>query len=224
MTLKQENGNRSVTHKYRIKQWKCYRHVNRQLACYYMSKEGCHQQLGATRKGNPTSPMNGDSIVGMEKYDLNNIKFCLAQPIIERNDDCSDELIFPHIPIVSLTPNPEVFHKLVEKCIKWFEWPGPKNCATDYSIQCAYEWGPRNLIPKGFEQVTEGEVQLGDYIWQSKHHSNFDYWGKVNTASSAFVHPGTPIERRGIIFNHRNGKSTKFDYYEPFVIRRKQQN
>lgn len=222
LTLKQEKGNKTVEHKYRLKKWKMYQHVNRQLACYYMYRENCdHGVIGVTMKGNPTTIEKAYAMIGCNKYDLGNIIFAIAYPIRKYTDDDDGSMIHPHDPLVSFTPT-KTFNSNVEKYLKWFDWPGSENTEIDVPIQCAHEWGPANLIPKGYERVTEGEVKDGDMVWHSNSYNKNGYWVRVGSYYGVYEKAGTKIEKQGVRSEHKDGSFKDFDWYEPFVIRLKQ--
>ena len=218
LTLKQEKGNKGVEHKYKVKDYKSYLHVNRELACYLIYKQECYM-IGMTKKGEPTHPIKGDVIYGYDGYDRRNIKLCIAQRLFSY-DKLGDDLIFPDINLVSLELG-VTFHSTVNKVIECFESRIPHNEIFDCSIQCCCEWGPKNLIPKGYEWIKEGTVQEGDYVWMGDSYSNrHDYWSKAkNDYFNDII--GKPIEKKGVVFIHKDGSKDHFEYYEPFVIRKK---
>lgn len=219
LTLKQEKGNKGIEHKYKIKDYESYRHVNRELACYLINKRGC-DMIGMTEKGEPTSPMKGNVIYGYYGYDRRNIIFCITQRIFSY-DKSDNDLIFPDINLVSLTPG-ITFQSTVNKVIECFKSRIHNNMAFDCSIQCYHEWGPKNLIPRGYEWVKEGTVQEGDYVWISDTSPNrLDYWSKAKNNDFYHYGIGKPIEKKGVVFVHKDGNKDRFEYYEPFVIRKK---
>ena len=219
LTLKQEKGNKDIKHKYKIKDYESYRHVNRELACYLIYKRGCYI-IGMTQNGKPTNPMKGDVIYGYYYYDRRNITFCVTQRIFSY-DKSDNDLIFPDISLVSLTPG-VTFQSTVNKVIEFFESRVFNNHIFDCSIQCSHEWGPKNLIQKGYEWIKEGTVQEGDYIWIIESYPNrSDYWSKVKNNYYSHEKIGKPIEKKGFMFIHKDGSKTQFEYYEPFVIRKK---
>lgn len=61
----------------------------------------------------------------------------------------------------------------------------------DYSMECAYIWGPENSIPKGYDHVKEGLIQNGDYYFEC----GWDYWCWISVdVSFASAKMGTKIE------------------------------
>lgn len=219
LTLKQEKGSKNIKHKYRIKDYESYRHVNRELACYLINKRGC-RMLGMSEKGKPTNPIKGDVIYGYDGYDKNNIIFCITQRIFSY-DKSDNDMMFPDIDLVSLTPG-MTFQSTVNKVIECFESRMLNNEIFDCSIQCFREWGPKNLIPKGYEWVKEGTIQEGDYVWISDSNPNRrDYWSKVKNNISSHERIGKPIEKSKVVFIHKDGSETQFEYCKPFIIRKK---
>lgn len=219
LTLKQEKGNKDIEHKYKIKDYESYRHVNRELACYLINKRGC-LMLGMSEKGKPTNPIKGDVIYGYDGYDKRNIIFCITQRIFSF-DKSDNDLIFPDINLVSLTPG-MTFQYTVNSVIECFESRMRNNEIFDCSIQCSHEWGPKNLIPKGYEWVKEGTVQEGDYVWIiDSYPDRHDYWSKIKNNIYSHERIGKSIEKSGVVFIHKDGSKTRFEYYEPFVIRKK---
>ena len=217
LTLKQEKGNKNIKHKYRIKDYKCYRHVNRELACYLINKQDCCM-IGMTEKRKPTTPLNGYTIYGYNVYDPKNITFCITANIFSHNRN--DDLIFPDLDLVSYRPSPS-FQYHVNDIIKCLEDAMHNNEIHDYSCQCSFEWGPKNLIPKGFVWVKEGNIQDGDFVWVSENANHSDYWSKVTIDKRFHAEVGQPIEKRGIIFIDEDESETLFEYYHPFIIRKK---
>ena len=112
------------------------------------------------------------------------------------------------------------FQNRVNKVIKCLEDDICNNKIKDYSCQCSYEWGPKNLIPKGYVWVKEGKVEDGDFVWVSEHCNEYDFWRKVDNNSSLYAKVGQTIEKKGIRFIHEDKSETLFEYYKPFIVRK----
>jgi len=122
----------------------------------------------------------------------------------------SDISIYPELNKISLN----------KKIIDWRNFDSllndHENYFVDYSIEAFKVWGPSSLIPKGYEQITEGTVADGDYYFEKGH------WINTNISFTP-INIGATIKETGIVWSGKHTgreENESLKYYNQFVIRK----
>ena len=214
LTLKKTKGNKSVPNKYIVKNWRCFWHVSRERACYYIMHYGCGSIIGMT-KDKVVSPEVGTQIFGFDAYNPNMFTFCEADPVCDRHFGF-DDTIFPDHSSVGITLHPN-FHNKIQRLIDTMSKREYLGCGLVYLHKCRDIFVPEQFIPKGWEHITSGKIQKGDLVWEHNREV-YGYWREPFTFEDEHA-----IEATGIEFRCENdeSKSDSYSYYSPFVIRKK---
>lgn len=201
--------------KYQMKNWEVYHGVSKELACFYAYKNG-REMLGFNKCFTELADIPKAKIVlSYNPYD--NI-VCVVQKYSMKQGRGWDAKypLHPHIGI-SL----ENFSYRMERIIDCFN--DNKKSIKDHSIEARRIWGPRNLIPSGYEHITSGKVQEGDLYWcyDSYDRGMNDYWLECEISFSGHK-PGSEIKLSEftVIYSDKSRNTTVF--YDPFVVRKKQ--
>ena len=134
---------------------KFYDKISFDLANYFAVSNGCALRF-LDKKGNVSIRRNAEKAIGYGHYDK---VIAFITPNIRTKKVDFNTSIYPDIYSVTLSTNMIDFSRY-EKLINDHE-----NSFFDYSIDAANIWGPSELIPIGFINITEGLVQEGDYYW-----------------------------------------------------------
>lgn len=207
--------------KYELIDYEVYPNISKELAFYLAVKKDCGLS-GFTGK-KPCHPMKGKQIIGFHQW-CNDVIVCQISKIQTSDINKiigSDISIYPQINNISFRANKSDFSESISNLVSHYE----NGVFADFSIDAFNIWAPNNLIPKGYDHITSGEVQEGDYYFDSKTHSNsLDTWLSVDVSFSGYK-PSRKIELRGVKYvgdNHRyrdNGEVV--NYYQPFIIRKR---
>lgn len=199
------------THKYEIKKWECFYHVSRELAYHYMTCFDC-LVIGMT-KDKVVSVEDGSQLYGCGFMDnRRTFTFCVAEPVLPHADfGC----IFPDHRHIGIKPSP-VFNSKVER-IKSLIFDADHSLGIVYCQKCKDIFVQEQLTPKGWEHITEGNIEEGDLIWE-RNDESYGYWRTLN-----YDDEGKPIEARSILFKScgNEKKEESYSYYSPYVIRKK---
>lgn len=201
--------------KYQMKNWEVYHGVSKELACFYAYKNG-REMLGFNKCFTELADIPKAKIVlSYNPYD--NI-VCVVQKYSMKQGRGWDAKypLHPHIGI-SL----ENFSSKMERIIDCFN--DNKKSIKDHSIEARRIWGPRNLIPSGYEHITSGKVQEGDLYWcyDSYDRRMNDHWLECEISFSGHK-PDSEIKLSEftVIYSDKSRNTTVF--YDPFVVRKKQ--
>lgn len=205
--------------KYEFMNYEVYNDISKELACYYAIKHKC--RICGFKGNERCEPLLADYVIGYHKW-CNDITICKIEPLHDEEyiNSISEVTIYPHHNHISFTISKKrIFQEQVEKIIKFNELKE----FEDYSIEAFKIWAPNNLIPKGYKHITSGEIEEGDYYFDSHSFTDSpDTWLSVNVSFS-FYKLGKKIEIQGIKYNggrNGNGIDEITHYYEPFVIRK----
>lgn len=204
--------------KYEFVNYEVYNDISKELACYYAIKHEC--RICGFKGNERCNPLSGDYIVGYQKW-CNDITICKIEPLLSENvNPISEITIYPHHNHISFAvSNKRLFKEEIEKLIKLYNLKE----FEDYSIEAFKIWAPNNLIPKGYEHVTSGEIKEGDYYFDTHSYAKSpDTWLSVDVSFSS-CKPGKEIEIQGIKYSGgRNGDGIDeiTHYYNPFLIRK----
>lgn len=202
--------------KYQLKNWEVYHGVSKELACFYAKKNG-YKILGFNQPFTKKADvLKAKFVFSYDPYE--NVVCIVQKDRLKQGRGWNAQYpLHPHLGI-SL----ENFSRQMERIIDCFK-DYDKEQKRDYSIEASYIWGPRNLIPSGYEHITSGKVQEGDLYWESSSYGRImnDYWCNCEISFSAHK-PGSEIKLSGIVFKHSDGSEDIVNFYEPFVVRKKQ--
>lgn len=122
----------------------------------------------------------------------------------------SDISIYPYINKVTLSRN------MIDWCRFDSLLDEHEGKFSDYSIEAFNVWGPNELIPKGYEHVTEGEVIEGDFYFKG-------HWINTNVSFTP-IKIGAKIKQICCKFSGKHigrGADEVLRYYNQFIIRKK---
>ncbi|MBK5722916.1 hypothetical protein JGH11_18765 [Dysgonomonas sp. Marseille-P4677] len=205
--------------KYELINYEVYPNINKELACYFAVKKSGN--LSGFTNNKPCHPMKGEQVIGFYKWG-NDITICqvVKVPVFDINK-LSDTSIFPKIECISYEVNKRDFNDQIAKLVSLWE----DGIFADFSIDAFDVWGPKNLIPKGYVHIKEGEIKNGDYYFESNTYpsSPIANWLSVDISYSSH-RPNKKIEIRGVKYvgTHRyRNENEVIKYYYPFIIRKK---
>lgn len=203
--------------KYQFKNWEVYHGVSKELACFYAFKNSNGQMLGFNQPFTEKAEvLKAKFVLSYNPYD--NV-ICIVQKYSLKQGR-GWEAQYPLHPLISISIG-NFSHQIEEyiNCFKDYD----KEKKTDYSIEAANIWGPRNLIPAGYKHVESGEVQEGDLYWKYDSYGSRlgDYWCECEISFSGHK-PGSKIELSGIVNVNEDGSKETVNFYHPFVVRKKQ--
>ena len=202
--------------KYQFKNWEVYHEVSKELACFYAFKNG-RKMLGFNQ------PYIEKAEVLKAKYVFSYDAYDNVVCIVQKNrmkQGRGWDVHYPLHPLLGISL--ENFSLQIEKIIDCFK-DYDKEKRTDYSIEANRVWGPRNLIPSGYEHITSGIVQEGDLYWESDCFGRRlnDHWFKCEISFSGHK-PGSKIKLDEFTVIYSDGRRMTTNFYYPFVVRKKQ--
>ena len=191
-------------HKYAIKKWECFYHVTRELAFHYMDCFDC-KVIGYT-KDKVVSPEVGTQIFG-KGYGNREFIFCVADPVGKR------DITSPNHPHIGATKG-AAFDRRVE-LLRHLIAEYNTNYSLPWMCLCRDEYVPKQLMPKGWEWVKEGEIKEGDLIWENDK-AIFGYWREPHCFENDIKYGRMEFK---CVDNPNLDES--YEYCYPFVIRKK---